>query len=610
MPVRRIWGSGSRSGGGWMLVVAIAAAALLVALAMLQYRWTEDLSRAASERMRRNLQESSRQLATDIGAPFAELGAGLLRAAALAGPPRRRAVAAEPGYPAAEEALLANLALADLLLRVVRHWRENAAFPALLQDVWIVRIDRGNGTRTAFRLDEDASEWLPDPAPADIDDLVATRRPGVRRRAERTDRLVLPLPDRRRDGRPGAATGLIVARIDHSVLEREFLPMLVERHFGGGQLGDDSPWLVSVADVSAEQERQVWPENSAGSVNAAGPPDIEFRALRLAPPLRPRPEEARRRDDRRLRGGEAERRGDNRLASSERDRPGGAWRIQVTHRSGSLEAATRAAHRRNLYISGGVLSLLAAGFGLVIVSARRSQALAAQQVDFVAGVSHELNTPVQAIRSAAENLRSGVVRKPEDVRSYGELVGREGRRLARLVEQVLQYAGIGRAARLPIERIEPGSLLDAVIAESRWFLEEPEVELDVTGMEDLPAVLGNADALRRAFVNLLHNAAKYGVDDDGRVRIAITGAFDDNRQRVTVSVTDRGPGIPARERQRIFGPFVRGEAAAASAAPGAGLGLSLARNAVREHGGDIEVGSEPGGATFHVSLPAASAKTA
>ena len=104
-------------------------------------------------------------------------------------------------------------------------------------------------------------------------------------------------------------------------------------------------------------------------------------------------------------------------------------------------------------------------------------------------------------------------------------------------------------------------------------------------------------------MNLLHNATKYGRGDDDAVRVRIDASSDADRGAVTVAVTDRGPGIPKAEQRRIFDPFVRGLAAAESGLPGSGLGLSLARNTIEEHGGSITVDSEPGRTTFRVVLP-------
>ena len=98
------------------------------------------------------------------------------------------------------------------------------------------------------------------------------------------------------------------------------------------------------------------------------------------------------------------------------------WALLVQHESGSLEAAVGRVRRRNLVISFGVLMLLTVSVGLLALSSRRSHRLARQQLEFVAGVSHELRTPVAVIRSAAENLASGVVASGDRVKQYGQAI--------------------------------------------------------------------------------------------------------------------------------------------------------------------------------------------
>ena len=127
----------------------------------------------------------------------------------------------------------------------------------------------------------------------------------------------------------------------------------------------------------------------------------------------------------------------------------GRWRVVAVHRAGSLEAAVAALRLRNLMLSSGILLLLTTAIGLIVVSARRAQTLARQQMEFVAAVSHELRTPVSVIGTAASNLADGIVADPARVRKYGETIQGESRRLAETVERVLQLAGIaaGSAAR-------------------------------------------------------------------------------------------------------------------------------------------------------------------
>ena len=598
MAVRRIPGLGSGSSNRWTLIVAAVASVLLVTLAVLQYRWTGELSAAANERMRANLEESSRLLARDIETPLAQLYGAFLRTVPRADPRRNRASASE--------------AFEELLARAVRDWRGSAAFPDLLDQTWIVVGDRREGMRGVFRLDEDGGRFQPDPGTDDLEELIRSlRTPGRRLPEARAARLVIPVLARTADGRPAPPTTLIVAGLDLSVLEPEMLPALIERHFGAVSPGEEPPYRVSVTDVSGPAPRQVFPDPAGAPGRTSTIPseaaDIEFRVLRT----RPFPERQGDRDrsgfrlndrDERRRFPPAERA--RRGHSTETDRDGGAWLVRITHRRGSLEAATETARRRNLYVSSGALFLVGVAFALVLVSARRARVLAAQQVDFVAGVSHELNTPLQAIRSAGENLRAGIVHRSDDVRGYGEMIEREGRRLSRLVAQTLQWAGIGRtSARKATAEIEPGELLRTTVAESNWFLEEHGVELELEGLDDLPSIPGDRDALITAFMNLLHNAAKYGRDAGGAVRVRIEASCDAGRRRVAIAVTDRGPGIPKAEQRRIFEPFVRGRAATEGTQSGSGLGLSLARNTIEEHGGSITVDSEPGRTTFRIVLP-------
>ncbi len=130
-----------------------------------------------------------------------------------------------------------------------------------------------------------------------------------------------------------------------------------------------------------------------------------------------------------------------------------AWRVVLQHASGSLDAAVTQARRRNLALSFGILAILAVGIALVVRNARRSEELAARQMDFVASVTHELRTPLAVIRSAAQNLSAGVVSDPAQARRYGDLVEAEGRRLTDTIEQVLEYAGSVRQSAAAVGTI-------------------------------------------------------------------------------------------------------------------------------------------------------------
>jgi two-component system phosphate regulon sensor histidine kinase PhoR len=288
--------------------------------------------------------------------------------------------------------------------------------------------------------------------------------------------------------------------------------------------------------------------------------------------------------------------------------------LLAQHRAGSLEAAVAAVRARNLWISSGVLILLTLAVGLIVVSARRAQALARQQWEFVAAVSHELRTPVSVIGAAAGNLADGVVGEPQRVRKYGETIQGEARRLAETVERVLQLAGIaaGRAAASQV-LIDPAVLVQEAIAECRPEIDAAGVTIETAIEDGLPRVSGDVAALRSALRNLISNGVKYG-GAARWIRVSVKGPEPGKRTippAVVFSVEDRGLGIDAEDRKHIFEPFYRGREAVSQQIQGSGLGLNLVLRIAEAHGGHVTVSSEPGkGSTFMLMLPSAPDRSA
>jgi signal transduction histidine kinase len=285
----------------------------------------------------------------------------------------------------------------------------------------------------------------------------------------------------------------------------------------------------------------------------------------------------------------------------------GRWVLMAKHRSGSLEAAVAAVRTRNLAVSSSVLLLLTLAVGLIVVSARRAQNLARQQMEFVAAVSHELRTPVSVIGAAAGNLADGVVGDPQRVRKYGETIQGEARRLAETVERVLQLAGIaaGRAAAAQTP-VSPSELVHESIAACRTEIERAGFNVEVSIADELPNVIGDATALKSALQNLISNAVKYG----GNARWIRVSARREpgagSREQVLFAVEDRGLGIEAEDRKHIFEPFYRGREAVSQQIQGSGLGLNLVMRIAEAHGGRVSVTSEHAkGSTFILALPAA-----
>jgi signal transduction histidine kinase len=288
----------------------------------------------------------------------------------------------------------------------------------------------------------------------------------------------------------------------------------------------------------------------------------------------------------------------------------GRWTLVAKHRAGSLEAAVSLARRRNLALSSGILVLLALSVGLIVASARRAQELARQQMEFVAAVSHELRTPVSVISTAAGNLADGVVADPKRVKTYGETIRAEARRLAETVERVLQLAGIaaGRAAAAQT-RVQPSALVNQAVEACRAEIDAADVEVEIDVAPHLPFVAGDVTALRSALQNLISNAVKYGGEAKW-LRVSSRLPPPDSRlptsDRVVFTVEDRGLGIDADDRKHVFEPFYRGREAVQRQIHGSGLGLNLVQRIVEAHGGTVSVSTEPGkGSTFTVTLPAA-----
>src|SRR5262249_28079081 len=127
---------------------------------------------------------------------------------------------------------------------------------------------------------------------------------------------------------------------------------------------------------------------------------------------------------------------------------GPRWQVSIRHRSGSLDAAVAEARSRNLVVRFGILSLLAISVVIILLSARRGQQLARKQMEFVAGVSHEFRTPLSVIHAISENLADGLISDRQEVQQCGMVIRDDVRRLAGMVEQVLELAGAYRGKNL------------------------------------------------------------------------------------------------------------------------------------------------------------------
>lgn len=276
------------------------------------------------------------------------------------------------------------------------------------------------------------------------------------------------------------------------------------------------------------------------------------------------------------------------------------WVMEVSRRAGSLEAAVAGSRRRNLAVAVLLNGLIIAAGWMLLRVTRNSRRLAEEQMKFVANVTHELRTPLTVIRGAAHNLKRGIVRDEEGIARYSGLILEHAESLGEMVEQVLDFSG-AQGGQLGKERrpVDIAGLLRSAISTLKNDAKFSGCEIDLTIPSHLPIMTGDPAALRRAFLNLIENAAKHGGAGGWiGVSASVTG------RGLEIKVADHGPGIPADEQRAIFKPFFRGGVARSFQIRGNGLGLSLVKEIATAHGGTISVESETGrGSIFTISLP-------
>ncbi|RPI25447.1 MAG: sensor histidine kinase [Acidobacteria bacterium] len=280
------------------------------------------------------------------------------------------------------------------------------------------------------------------------------------------------------------------------------------------------------------------------------------------------------------------------------------WQLLVKHRSGSLDAAVASTRFWNLALSLGILLLLAVSLVVLAFSVRRAQRLAKQQMEFVAGVSHELRTPIAVICSSAENLADGVITTNPQVTRYGQYILREGRRLGALVEQTLEFAGIGSGSRrFSMRPLDLSRLTRETVEAFGTQIREKNIQIDLS-LSDTVLTNGDYASLSCAIGNLLSNAVKYS-PPGATVRVAVESTRGGEIALITVS--DNGMGIEPAELGKVFEPFFRGGNAARAQIRGAGIGLSLVKKIVEAHHGTISVNSKMGeGSVFALAFPSLS----
>jgi two-component system OmpR family sensor kinase len=216
---------------------------------------------------------------------------------------------------------------------------------------------------------------------------------------------------------------------------------------------------------------------------------------------------------------------------------------------------------------------------------------------FVADASHELRTPVTAIRGYAELYRNGGLRSAEELERAMSRIEGESARMGRLVDDLLTLARLDEHQPLEVTEVDLVQLAADAVADAQAVDPERSVVLDA---DDPVRVDADERRLRQVLANLLTNARVH-TPPGTSIRVGV--ATDGSSARIMV--TDDGPGIDADDRRRIFERFYRADPSRSRARGGSGLGLSIVAAVVAAHDGRVSVDSTPGaGATFTVELPA------
>lgn len=565
------------------LLVAAPLALALIVLALLQYYWVGRVAHGERERVRAEMQANAAQLSRALDQELAEaymrlpLDALTLRERDWRAYARRfadwRAQARHPQ-------LVAGVFLAEL--------RYNGAWRLSRFDAQAQRFASGRWPEALHTLQQRLeafhqhsapgdSQLFPESSVADVPALIIPVGSGALLNPAQfeIENLIICSSVRPRGpawqcdplGEPPPRLAYTVVVLNQAYLEQELLPELAHAAFFDG-----TRLRYDLAVTSREPgQRLIYRSNPAWANGQQGDLQVELFGLGLTPAAR------------------------------------GHWLLHIRHRDGSLDAAMIGLRRSNLTLGFGILLLLAISLLLLIRSTQRMQRLSRQRLELAAAISHELRTPLAIIAAASENLGDGIVRDPAQVQRYGATIQNESRRLSELVEQAIEFAGRqARGTRYDPQPLQIAALVDEALAALQPLLETKRATVECDLAPDLPELVADGPALRRALQNLIANAVKYG-GSAGPIRVQARLFRARQGGEIQISVRDKGVGINRDELSLIFEPFYRGRSVATQIG-GSGLGLSLVKTIVEDHGGRVSVESSPAqGSLFTIHLPVGAA---
>lgn len=593
-----------------MLTLSGALIVLLALLAVLQYRWLGQVSAGERELMQASLRISADRFREDFNREFNQAYSVFEMDEA--------ALRDEAGNGYAER-------YAD--------WFATATYPQIVKGVY--RVKKGeDGEFYLARFDEATRSFAAREWPADFAVLRrrfeqqqqsgAKARPGFIGTpdsiAENIPALVGSIASTKTFGERKEIdwwhpAGYVIIALDLDYIRQKFIPALAVHYFSDGGKLDYNLTVISRSDP----HRIIYQSDASsnGAALSSGDATINLLSLNINT-IKSYSSASINQGRGRAGSGESSQRAGYtliipELKEGDASKNGGGvlliddsarWQLIIKHRTGSLAAAVAALRRRNLLISFSVLLLLASSVALIIISSQRMRRAARQQMEFVAGVTHELRTPLAVICSAGENLADGVINDRRQIERYGMVIRNEGRRLSEMVEHALEFAGIESGQKAyHLRPVNVEGLIEDALKACQPQLEESGFEIEKHLQPSLPQVLANSAALTRAIQNLLTNAMKYG-GQSRWIGLSAQAKGAPHETEVRITIEDKGQGISPGDLPHIFEPFRRGREAITAQIYGSGLGLSLVKRIVEAHNGKISVESVHGrGSSFTLHLP-------
>jgi signal transduction histidine kinase len=554
---------------GVELIAVIVMIAVVSVLAVYQYRWTGEISRTGQARLRNSLATSVQNFDREFSYDFQQLCESFEL------------------DPEAEPSAIESHAA-----RQQANWTRTSTHADLVRGLYIWKKGSSKATDLEF-FNQSENRFQDVNWPSDLVSLHRFLRQRGEFLSSVTDdreavyypwtffgdspalfRPIFQIVPSGHDSSSGVHTaGILIVALNRKYIEREYFSDLVDRHFGAA--GQRS-FVVSVRTAKAPYQTIYL--SDANSPIVASSTDAAVNLFDLV-------------------GVEARRRGHPPLQASV---AGEQWQLVAQHPAGSLEEAVASWRRRNLAISLGLLVILAGSMALIFSGARRSKALSRMQMEFVAGVSHELCTPLAVINTAAENLADGVVENAEQMREYGGLIRGQGRRLERLVDEVLLFtAGRFGLSGYEMEPVEVATIVSQSLSTSEANLHDAGFTVAKEVNDKLPPIVADPSAAITCIENVVSNAIKYS-NSSKWIAVRAYEASADSKPEVRIAVEDKGIGISSADLAHIFEPFYRVQSVRDNQIRGVGLGLYLVKRMMEDMGGRVSVTSELGRGTVVV----------